>query len=149
MSDAFTQTAIAHAQELDEARARILSLEAELRAAKGDAERALRALESAFPFIQEFAGAGNKHAPRTLKMMRNAMAPLAAAPQSAQTRGEEARPEERTPDELPYVVEYTRTNESGWRAMAAFDVEGPAQQYCKDCDASDGKRHWEYRVRSI
>ena len=50
--------------------------------------------------------------------------------------------------ELPFIVEYRRKPEEGfshWKAMAAFDFEGPAEAYAKQCYSETGP--WEYRVR--
>ena len=46
---------------------------------------------------------------------------------------------------LPWIVEYMRQDGGhGWKPMAAFDFETPAQNYANDC-AKDNKT-WEYRV---
>ena len=50
--------------------------------------------------------------------------------------------------ELPFIVEYRRKPEeafSYWKEMAAFDHEGPAEAYAKQCYSETGP--WEYRVR--
>ena len=52
--------------------------------------------------------------------------------------------------ELPFVVEYRRKPDeafSYWKAMAAFDYEGPADAYAKQCYSETGP--WEYRVRPL
>ena len=51
---------------------------------------------------------------------------------------------------LPFVVEYRRKPEEGfshWTAMAAFDFDGPAQAYAKQCYSETGP--WEYQVRDL
>lgn len=48
-------------------------------------------------------------------------------------------------DDLPFVVQYRRKDDGVcWTNMAAFDTEGPAERYCRECAGED--RPWEYRV---
>jgi len=51
-------------------------------------------------------------------------------------------------NELPFIVEYRRKPEHGsgpWKAMAAFDFDGPAEAYVKQCSGEGVP--WEYQVR--
>ena len=46
---------------------------------------------------------------------------------------------------LPWIVEYMRQDGGhGWKPMAAFDFETPAQNYANDC--AKNNKTWEYRV---
>jgi hypothetical protein len=52
-------------------------------------------------------------------------------------------------DGLNYVVQYRRKDQTHsfdpWHAMAAFDVQGPAEQYYEKQESSI----WEYRLVEI